>query len=123
MSQRTVNLICITVHIKDGKTVFDPPPGKRGYQFGKGVARGSIVFTLASKEFQFCGCSFHPEVGGMPGVQARWGLACRHPQELAVTFDFPGGALHEGNLHLEYFHRDTGKTGIIDPQVGNDGQT
>lgn len=123
MPQTPITLIRVTLHIRDGKPVFEPDPGETGYQFTRKVTRGVMVFTLASKEYLFCGCSFHPNQGDMPGVDARWGDACRNRNELVVTFDFPNGRLHEGDLHLGYMHRDLHTTGIADPQVGNDGQT
>lgn len=124
MPQTPITLIRVTVSIdENGNPVFDPKPGDNGYQFTKKTTRGVMVFTLASKEYLFCGCSFKPSQGGMPGVEARWGDACRNRNELVVTFDFPNGRLHEGDLELGYIHPDQKTFGIVDPQVGNDGQT
>lgn len=113
----------ITITIVGGIATFDPPPGKQGYQFAKNARRGIIAFTLASDDYAFIGCTYVPVKGDMPGVEARWGHAVRNTKELVVTFGYPEGVIHDGHLRLEYMHRTSKHTDVIDPQVGNDGQT
>lgn len=123
MSNPPVTQIYVTVTITDGHFAFDPAPGNAGYQFTKGVALGTMVFKLASSKYTFSGCSFHPTTGGMPGVEARWSSATRKTDELVASFDSPQGALFGGNLHLFCIENQSGSTLVIDPQVGNDGET
>ena len=113
----------ITITIVGGIATFDPPPGKQGYQFAKNARLGIIAFTLASDDYAFIGCTYVPVKGDMPGVEARWGHAVRNTRELVVTFGYPEGVIHDGHLRLEYMHRTSKHTDVIDPQVGNDGQT
>ncbi len=113
----------ITITIVGGIATFDPPPDKQGYQFAKNARRGIIAFTLASDDYAFIGCTYVPVKGDMPGVEARWGHAVRNTRELVVTFGYPEGVIHDGHLRLEYMHRTSKHTDVIDPQVGNDGQT
>ncbi|MGN6151134.1 MAG: hypothetical protein ACTHOH_03880 [Lysobacteraceae bacterium] len=113
----------ITVIIEGGVARFDPPPGKQGYQFAKNARRGVIVFTLASDDYRFSGCNYTPQKGDFPGIEARWGHATRNPGELVVTFTYPEGVVHDGHLRLEYMRRSDKITQVVDPQVGNDGQT
>lgn len=113
----------ITITIIGGIATFDPPPGKQGYQFAKNARRGIIAFTLASDDYAFIGCTYVPVKGDMPGIEARWGHAVRNTKELVVTFGYPEGVIHDGHLRLEYMHRTEKHTHVIDPQVGNDGQT
>lgn len=124
MTSKPVTQFFVLVRIEEGRYTFDPPGGPNGYQFTKGTTRGTIVFRLESREFEFNGCSFHPTTkDGMPGVEARWGAASRSKEELAATFDYPSGKLYEGHLHLFCINRRAGKSLVIDPQVGNDGET
>lgn len=117
------HLWTITVTIEGGVPRFDPPPGKQGYQFVKNARRGVIVFSLESDDYLFSGCTYVPVKGNQPGLEARWGHAVRNPKELVVTFTYPEGVIHDGHLRLEYMHRTSQHTDVMDPQVGNDGQT
>lgn len=112
----------VKVSVVDGGFIFDPPLREHGYQFSKLAQRGTIIFILLTKGYSFCGCSFHPIRGGMPGVEARWNTATRGADELVVTLAFPAGVIQEGDLHLYCLH-ESGTVHLIDPQVGNDGET
>lgn len=112
----------IKVYVVDGGFVFDPPLREHGYQFSKHAQRGTIVFQLMTKDYAFCGCSFHPISGGMPGMAARWNTSARGTDELVATLVFPEGVIQEGDLHLYCIHV-SGTVHLIDPQVGNDGET
>lgn len=122
MSHDPDTFIKVAVSIDAGRTDFDPKPGPDGYQFPKHSSHGVLVFTLDNDAYFFTGCRYIPDRGDVPGIEARLGSSCRAPGEIAVRLDFPGGAIRTGQLHLDFMHTRTKKTGVIDPQVGNDGE-